>query len=205
MSASLSIAKKSAPLTVDGTATGLVGLANTNDFFVGATANIYSSAAGSAAVVITSTTGGKLGLRLASSPGTGNSDMSAYLVADGAMITQPAQVINRQPESNAAAATGAGSMSTTTSPTGLVYVPGSVVTLSSCAANGSTTTTLPAGDYEVACFNEDVYFDFATTVATGGMRIALGQTKYIHVAASTSVAGRSAGATGDLQFTPYSA
>jgi len=85
---------QTASLTANGTASGLITLASTNGFIVGAKCWVSSSTQTSVEVVIVTKTRTQLGVRLSSSTSTsGFSSMAAFLTADSAKITQLADQI----------------------------------------------------------------------------------------------------------------
>lgn len=81
------------------------------------------------------------------------------------------------------------------------------VTLANCAAGGSGASALPAGrTYLLAIFDEETFVCFASsasTCAAGGIRLTPGTVLRITTNGDqASVSCRSAGATGDAEFTP---
>ncbi len=86
----------------------------------------------------------------------------------------------------------------------LTFKPDVQVSLSNCAANGSTTATLQKGTWlltTTTTTGEELWFCYAATCASGGVYLPPGAMLHVNVDVATSVSCRSAGATGDLQYT----
>lgn len=109
----INAANATAVLTVNGTAGGLITVADSTPFWVGAIVTIKGTLAAELQCVITSiptvttitlkATQAELGVGPNGSKrqfNYGNSDMSAYLIADAASITQPAQTLSGPDEMN---------------------------------------------------------------------------------------------------------
>lgn len=84
---------------------------------------------------------------------------------------------------------------------GLTINPDVQVSLTNCAADGSTTATVKRGEYLVTTAGEDLWFCYAATCAASGVYLPSGAAVVISIKSDTSVSCRSAGATGDLQYT----
>jgi hypothetical protein len=81
------------------------------------------------------------------------------------------------------------------------------VTIANCGAGGSSASALVAGStYVLAIFDEETWVCFAassSTCAAGGIRLAPGAMLRVSITSDhASVSCRSAGATGDAEFTP---
>lgn len=108
----INAANATAALTVNGTAGGLITVADSTPFWVGAIVTIKGTQAAELQCVITSiptgttitlkATEAELGLQAKRQYKYGNSDMSAYLIADAASITQPAQTLQGNDEEHLA-------------------------------------------------------------------------------------------------------
>lgn len=87
-------------------------------------------------------------------------------------------------------------------------MPGGAVTFANCSSGGSAAQSLVTGNYLMTVFDEEVFVCFAasaSTCASGGVRFSPGSMiKFAINAGMQSVSCRSAGSTGDLEFTPAS-
>ena len=83
--------------------------------------------------------------------------------------------------------------------------PATIKTFTNCEAGGSAAQTLAGGAHLMTVTGEDTYVcvtDSASTCASGGFIVPTGSAIHITFGNSShSVSCRSAGATGDLQFT----
>lgn len=86
----------SSVLTVNGTATGYVEVADNTPFYRGALVNLRDATGLTLECVITEIdvpSGTKIGLKAINSRGFTRSDLSAYLVANTATLHMPAQIL----------------------------------------------------------------------------------------------------------------
>ncbi len=86
-------------------------------------------------------------------------------------------------------------------PTGYDWVYATVFDFANCTAGGSAAQSLTAGTYMLTVLTEPVTICYAATCAAGGRTLPANSIVTIKVAATTSVSCRSAGSTGDLEYT----
>lgn len=96
--ASIPVSAVSAAFTANGGADGYVTVASNAAFYPGATVWLSSTAVASQEAIVSDLSGStKIGVRFVRAVGTGPSygrnDCSAFLAADTAMISMPAQVV----------------------------------------------------------------------------------------------------------------
>ncbi len=89
----LVVSAQGAAITVNGTSNGIVTLASTLGYYVGALVWLSSATQPSIQCLVESVSGATLGLRAVTKKGYGFSDVSAYLVADAARVDMESQFI----------------------------------------------------------------------------------------------------------------
>ncbi len=86
-------------------------------------------------------------------------------------------------------------------PTGYDLVYATTTDFADCAAGGSASNTIAAGTWMLVVLDEATSFCYAGTCAAGGRKLPANAILTIKVAGTTTISCRSAGATGDLQYT----